>query len=386
MKLKYIFYGILVIYFYFPQLVSAQLGRPEVDLRADPVYFSPNEDKLQDQTFFYPVLRTNNGPDREVNRWRMWIRKPNGKKIQKLNGPGLPSLIKWDGQSKKEEPAEEGAYKASLVVWGKGFKISSPQVDIFVDNTPPVVSLSVSQSSSESPSAVFQPLIFSPQVQDGSPISHWQLQIMDIRGHIVEVISSTAPLAPIKWNGTSRRTGTMVPKGNYRCAFVAWDVAGNESAPAFLDVAVDVSTQQMLEQILGILTVFETDMGLIVQLPSEKIFDIKNGKPVIRPKEEALFKEVAILANAYADVSIQIDGYSFSEKTADDDKSLSSLYGWAVYSYLVKKGDVKASRMQVRGRGRSPMFERRQNDAPPDLVVLRNGVEVILLGNRDWSR
>jgi hypothetical protein len=57
-----------------------------------------------------------------------------------------------------------------------------------------------------------------------------------------------------------------------------------------------------------------------------------------------------------------------------------SLYAWTVYSYLVKKGNVKASRIQVRGRGRSAMFNRRAAGVP----ILPDGVEVILEGSGNW--
>jgi len=122
----------------------SQSSHAQLELRADPSYFSPNGDSLNDQAFFYPVLRRNGDPNLEVDRWRMDIKTARGKGVRRLSGEGLPSLIKWDGSNKKERMVKEGEYKATLKIWTNTGKLLSQPVRIFVDNTAPLVSLSVS--------------------------------------------------------------------------------------------------------------------------------------------------------------------------------------------------------------------------------------------------
>jgi flagellar motor protein MotB len=162
--------------------------------------------------------------------------------------------------------------------------------------------------------------------------------------------------------------------------YQVWDRAGNESAPVFADLQVNVSAREMLMAVLKIISVHETPLGLIVPLQGSDLFVLKGGKPFLKAGAEPILREVAILANAYSDVSIKLDGYSRIQPKSGADRNLSSLYAWSVYSYLVKKGNVKASRVQVRGRGRSPMFERRGVNVP----LMKDGVEVILEGNGEW--
>jgi hypothetical protein len=78
-------------------------------------------------------------------------------------------------------------------------------------------------------------------------------------------------------------------------------------------------------------------------------------------------------------VDVELNGYSHLDKTAQSNRGEGSLYAWRVYSYLVKDGHVKASRLKVRGRGRSPMFSRRAVKLP----VVKDGVEIVLQGN-NW--
>jgi len=131
---------------------------------------------------------------------------------------------------------------------------------------------------------------------------------------------------------------------------------------------------------------FVTGMGMVLQLPFDKIYEMKKGKPVFKTDAEDYLKEAAILLNTYSEIPVQITGYCRQKKTWDADRNLSSRLGWDIYSYLVKKGKVAGSRIKVNGRGRSPTFSRRQYDNPPEFVVLKNGVEIILEGNRDWAQ
>lgn len=255
-----------------------------------------------------------------------------------------------------------------------------------VDNTPPEVLLAASTNVFTLDAKGEGVLIFKPEVLDESPIGRWEFKVVDLSSRTIHVYSSSGALQDLVWNGLDQETQALAPRGNYVVTYQAWDKAGNASLPFMMDIEVEVAAQQMLEAVLQYTTVFETDMGLIVQLPAKDIFRIEKKAPVLNEVAEVYLREVAILANAYPDVSIQLDGYSRKLGSTALDRERGSRYAWRVYSYLVKKGNVKASRLTVRGRGRSAMFDRRSVNDPPDFDLLKNGVEVILEGNRDWAQ
>lgn len=356
------------------QVLSQPMDHP-IELYAEPDYFSPNGDALQDQTFFKPVLRTNLEP----LRWVLTIR-PEGKgRQQRLSGAGLPALIKWDGTDRKSAVMGDGEYLAAITVWTRGMKIKSEEIYVTVDTLPPLVRLAVTPPALDGAVPETAELMFTP-LADEDALDRWQLQVLDVTGRSIHVWWSTGPLTPIHWDGSDPATGVTVPRGEYRAAFVAWDLAGNESAPAFVSFDVQTTAREMLQRVLKRITVNETEAGLLVQLNQSEMFDMVKGKPVVKESAKADLKEVAILINAYPDVPVRLDGYSRRLKTFDLDRDLSSLYAWSVYSHLVKEGHVKASRLQVRGRGRSAMFDRRSLGVP----VLRGGVEVTLEGGGGW--
>jgi flagellar motor protein MotB len=306
-----------------------------------------------------------------------------GRRVQRLSGSGFDSLIKWDGRDKKGMIVKEGSYNATLTVWGRGMKAVSPTRVITVDNTPPVAHVSVSTPVLDKMDASSNTLTFLLGADDKSPIDRWQLQLMDLRGKTVTVWTSTGAPSNLIWDGRDPSSGITVPRGKYRCAFQVWDQADNVSDPSFVDVEVNITAREALQQELKLITVHETSMGLIVQLGCRDLFVVEDEKMVLARSAIPLLHEVALLINAYPDAPVRLDGYSKSKKTFVQDKNLSSLYSWSAYSYLVKEERMKASRLTVRGLGRSPLFERRALNGP-EWGLLRDGVEIILEGSGAW--
>lgn len=346
----------------------------ELSIRIDPAYVSPNDDGVQDQAFFYPVL-TSAAP---IQRWRLDIFRVGDGRAARLTGAGLPGLITWDGMGKKGV-VPDGQYRARLEMWGKSMHLSGEQTFV-IDTQPPAVSLTLSTTAIDASIMSGQSLAMTPSVQDSSPIERWQYQILDATGRTVQLFWSTGPARAMTWDGTDRATGVLVPQGHYRIAFEAWDAAGNGSEASFADVDMQVTARQMLEKALSAIQVNETGIGLVVQVPSEQLFTFRRGRVVLSDTSDRFLREMALLANAYPDATITLDGYSKAYRNAEKDRELASLYAWQVYSYLVKKGNVKASRITVRGRGRSATFHRRE----AGIDFLRNGVEMVLEGPGPW--
>ncbi len=349
-------------------------GDHALQLRVAPAHCSPNDDDLQDQAFFYPVMTTNDN----VGRWTLDILSARGKRVQRLTGTSLPALINWDGLDKKGQRAPDGEYKAKLSAVGK--KKFHAEQTFRVDTVPPVASLSLSTNVFDRSFLDNSQLTLIPAFEDESPIDHWLLQVVDSGGRTAYVFWSTGSAREVQWNGTDQYTRVLVPQGNYRLILQAWDAAGNESLPAFVDLKVNVTPREMLERSLHRVQVNETALGLIIQLDAKFLFRKTRGGWDISEQGKELLREAAILANAYPSSSVKLDGYARGAKKAAQDRSQASIYAWKVYSHMTKVGSVKPSRMTVRGRGRSPMFDRRATGVP----VLKNGVEVVIEGNGPW--
>lgn len=353
-----------------------QSEQERVSLQVQPPYFSPNDDGIQDEVFFTPILHA----DTDVSRWRLIIRNSKGRTVRKLSGGEFSALIRWDGKDKKGRPVKDGDYSAAIKVWGSGFSDMSPPVRLGVDDKPPLTAVSVSTTVLDLMSEGQRTIEFIPSIKDSSPIDRWQIQILDVTGRTVSVIWSTHPYTTVVWNGTDQTSGVMVPKGVYRCALQAWDAAGNMSEPSFIDVEVKVTAKEMLQQVLERVFPFESEIGLVIQLPRRDIFTIRKGRPDLRKGAEGYLREVALIVNSYPDAPVLIDGYSQTRRGTQFDRDRGSHYAWSVYSYLVREGNVQPSRLKVKGRGRTVPPERKKID----LKLVRNGVEILLEGKGPW--
>jgi hypothetical protein len=149
-------------------------------LRAEPEYFSPNNDDLQDQAFLYPVLQA----ESEAKTWRLDIMDIRGKRVTRLNGTGLPALIKWDGFDKKGLVLPDGTYIAQLQVSGSGFNLST-RYQLYLDTRSPEVHLSLSTTVLDGASLEAGGIDFIPSAFDSSPIEQWQVQVLDSFGRSV---------------------------------------------------------------------------------------------------------------------------------------------------------------------------------------------------------
>lgn len=259
-----------------------------------------------------------------------------------------------------------------MVAWGPGFKIRSDDKKIFIDNTPPLVELTVSTG----PGGVG---IFHPRIQEANQIDRWMIQFMDLNGRTLDVTWSSGSVTNVAWPDVKISTRS-VPPGSYKAVLQAWDRAGNESAPVFADFSLAFSGDRSVRSSLKLIHVNETENGLLIQLSNAALFSFKAGKPVLKKSAESLLDEVALLANAYPQCDIRLDGYSFSRPSSAADRDLGSRCSWMVYSHLVKQDSLPAARVTVRGRGRI-LAEGREKISP---LALKNGVEIWLLGPGPW--
>jgi outer membrane protein OmpA-like peptidoglycan-associated protein len=363
---------LLLLALIFAPALAVASERVSLSLRADPAYFSPNGDGFQDQLFLYPVMTGHS----EVSRWRVDV-KSSRKRVARLMGAGFPALVMWDGLDKKGQPSADGSYVAIFKLWGSNGDATA-QTSIVLDTKPPIVNVEVSTLNLTS-AAPGTRALFMPHAIDESPLDRWQLQLLDDTGRTVQLFWSTGPVTDIAWNGIDRASGALVPQGRYHAAFEAWDKAGNDSAPSTADFDVNVSARESVQQAVRKIQVVETPAGLIVPLSSAQLFGRNVRRPVLTPKGTEYLRELSILVNAYPDATVHIDGFARGSGKLSADRDRASLYAWGVYSYLVKQGNVKASRISVRGRGRGE-----KSRWGHQLPSIQNGVEVVLDGRDQW--
>jgi flagellar motor protein MotB len=349
--------------------VFAQLPSDVLDLRVENSFFSPNKDGLNDNLFFRPILKS----EWNVSRWRLEIESESGQQVYRATGAGFTTLIPWNGTDRKENLLPEGSYQATMSAWGPGFKVRSDVRKVLIDNTPPLVELSVSSAAGGGS------VLFHPRVQEANVIDRWMIQVMDLNGRTLDVIWSSGSVQDVAWPDLSRST-RPVSLGSYKAVLQAWDRAENESAPVFADFSLVFSGDRSVRSSLKSLHINETSQGLLIQLNNAALFNQKGGKPQFKKSAEVLLDEVSLLATAYPHSEIRLDGYSFSRPNSAADRDLSSRCAWMVYSHLVKKDSLPASRITVRGRGRI-FAEGREKISP---LVLKNGVEIWLLGPGPW--
>jgi len=347
--------------------VAASKG--DLSLRADPAYVSPNNDGLQDQAFFYPVIQSADG----VTRWRLDIHREGKGRQTRLTGAGMPALIMWDVLDKKGAISADGAYRARFEVWGKVGHLSA-DAPFWIDTKPPKVGLSVSTSTLEATNLATSSATFRPEAVGAAPIARWQLQILDDVGRTVFLTWSTGPVHEVAWNGSDRQTRQFVAKGRYHAAFQAWDAAGNGSDAAFVDVAV-TATGDRVEGGLGGIAVHDIAHGQYVQLESDNLFAYVRGHIVLSDAADAILTDLAAWINTYPEAAIVLEGHSNAYHALRKDRELASRYAWLVYSHLVKKGQVTASRIQVQGRGAEDVPHSHEGD----VKSASNGVDVLLL-------
>ena len=372
--MKKIFAFVLIIIT--PLLILLAQDKNTVQLRVDPPFFSPDGNGIQDQAFFYPVVNL----DEILSRWQLNISNEKGDRIKRISGAGMVALVPWDGTDKKGQPVPEGKYIGIFQGWGKAIHIKSDPVFVTVDRTPPVVNVQVSTTVLSQALNGKTEISFYPTVLETSGLDRWQVQVLDAAGRTVYVDWSTGPIRPSVWDAHDKQTGVLVPEGRYIGVFEAWDAAGNESKPSMVDFQIKITPAEILRNVLKKIIVYETPDGLITQLKKSTIFDEGDLDVELSEQGKEFLRETAILLNAYPSLPVRLEGYCQRFKSAEKNKNISSVYGWRVYSDLVKRGNVKPSRLSVRGQGRIPASDRLVDEPKP----IKEGVEVILEGHQKW--
>ena len=226
----------------------------------DPVYFSPNNDGVQDDLIF-PVSFTD---QRDIMTWAFVVQDESGTTIRTIEnkearpemqdlksfwklltrvkqGVPLPESIRWDGSTDSGQTAPDGKYTFYLTAADdNNNQARSEEHTVLIDNTPP-------QATARAPSGP-NAMIFSPDGDgnkdtftvnlSGSDEDLWKAEIMDAAGTVVRTLTNTGTPQDSVWDGKTD-TGVIVPDGVYSYRIGATDRAGNTMNERIDNIIVD---------------------------------------------------------------------------------------------------------------------------------------------------
>ncbi|MFH1379359.1 MAG: PorV/PorQ family protein [bacterium] len=312
-------------------------------LRADPEIFSPNDDGIKDSTFLIPTIPPEIA---EIKKWNIDIRDNIGALVKSIIGEDvLPSILSWDGKNTYNAFVENGEYTYQLNIQGENrIEASSSENILYVDISPPTVSLAVSSASfTPNGDGIDDTAEFRLDASDIHGIARWQLNITNQQGKFIHVIKSSEALpTEVTWNGKDDYYNTVVGDGYYDIQFFVWDNAGNRNSSPIN--SIDLQAQKEFKNI----EVKEDSKGLTVNLTSNLLFG--SGKSVLQPESKTALNELIELLKTYPENEVAIEGHSDSLGSDENNMRLSSARAWSVYSYLVKNG-INSKRLKPKGYG-----------------------------------
>lgn len=227
----------------------------------EPVYFSPNNDGVQDELAF-PVSITD---DRYILAWDFTISRADGTVVRTIankearpemegiasfwklvtrakQGIALPDTLRWDGFTDSGELAPDGEYRFVITSRDDNDNVATTGTHVvFLDNTPPSITIS--------PPSGANAMIFSPDgdgnkdtftiAQNGSVEDLWKAEVLNNAGAAVKTVDTlNAAPAAFVWDGKTD-SGSLASDGVYSYRISATDRAGNSARAAVNNIIVD---------------------------------------------------------------------------------------------------------------------------------------------------
>jgi len=245
--------------------------KPDIDIKPDSAYFSPNFDGIQDEV----KLKLNVRDNTLVDGWEVKIMDKNKKVVKTIKSIDKPELrtltlekainqifskkqqveipeeISWNGQDENGVKLPDGEYTYVLRAWDENKNVAEtvPQV-IIIDTVVPKMDV------------LLQSIIFSPNqdgakdeliinlktsdIQTGDQLKVW---VSDSSGRVVRSYEYDTSLPDkIIWDGKDDK-GNPVPEGQYSIKAGVYDRAGNK-------------TEREIQNIVLVTTYQKTDLDI----------------------------------------------------------------------------------------------------------------------------
>ncbi|MCR4663503.1 MAG: OmpA family protein [Endomicrobiaceae bacterium] len=264
----------------------------------------------------------------------------------------IPKEIIWEGKNKKDKIVD-GTYKYELLVSTKKKNIKIEKGPIFVDVTPPYLSLTSSNDVvlvDKEKNKFSEELSFRFTIGDENKIDKTKtnLKIVNFGNNstlIKEWKFDDAEVIPqvVRWDGRDDVYNLVIPAGEYRAVLTATDEFGNRASMSLSFTAIEQVSGKLSE-----IVVKEEPRGLVVNLSSNILFE--TGKSSLKKEATASLDETISLLNAYPANKVLIEGYTDSTGSKKANLQLSYDRAQEVYIYFVKHG-IPAERLNVVGYG-----------------------------------
>lgn len=370
-----------------PQMVQIDTTRPQIDVKAVPPLFSPNNDGFLDQSLFNLTYRDAS----PANQWTVTIKNEKNKESRLLSGQNsVPENVAWDGKGEANKTLPDGPYTYTMnaddIV---GNKSSTLEQIARLDTTPPELTLSVEPD-------IFAPrsnslknrALFIMSYQDASNISQWSLRFNTAKGgEVYQIKGEGSPPAEIVWEGANEKN-VIFPDDLYKVQLVARDEVGNEGKSPEVKVTIDTSKpllavaaeEELVPSLMPELHTQESPRGIVINLAAEVLFE--TAKAELRPVAYPTLDEVAALFKKYAKRHILIEGHTDNVpiNTAEfpSNQELSESRAKSIVQYFVDMRKVDATRFTFKGYADTrPVAENttpqgRQKNRRVEVVILKS--------------
>ncbi len=320
-----------------------------IDVSSD--MLSPNGDGVyEDITFKISLLQDK----LKIKNWKLNIINTQTNDVfDRFSGEKeIPKEIVWEGKNKKDNIVD-GTYRYELLVSTKKKNIKIEKGPIFVDVTPPYLSLTSSNDVAfidKEKNQFAQEVSFRFTIGDENKIDKTKtnLKIVNFGNNstlVKEWKFDDAEVIPqlVRWNGKDDVYDMVIPAGEYRAVLTATDVFGNRASMSISFTAIEQVSGKLSE-----IVVKEEPRGLVVNLSSNILF--ATGKSSLKEEATASLDETISLLNAYPANKVLIEGYTDSTGNKKANLQLSYDRAQEVYIYFVKHG-IPAERLSVVGYG-----------------------------------
>ena len=322
-----------------------------ISIETDENMLSPNGDGIYENISFKISLLQDK---LKIKNWKLNIINAQTNEVfDRFSGEKeIPREIVWEGKNKKDKIVG-GTYKYELLVSTKKKNIKIEKGHIFVDVTPPFLSLTSSNDVvfiDKEKNQFVQEVSFRFTIGDENKIDKTKtnLKIVNFGNNstlIKEWKFDDVEVIPqlIRWNGKDDVYDMVIPAGEYRAVLTATDVFGNRASMSISFTAIEQVSGNLSE-----IVVKEEPRGLVVNLSSNILFE--TGKSTLKEEATASLDETISLLNAYPANKVLIEGYTDSTGNKKANLQLSYDRAQEVYLYFVKHG-IPAERLSVVGYG-----------------------------------
>ncbi|HPN65182.1 MAG TPA: PorV/PorQ family protein [Candidatus Goldiibacteriota bacterium] len=313
--------------------LTYNFGSPEVKLKAYPVVFSPNGDKVVDYTRLLPDVMSPS----KVKSASITIQDAMGIDVRKTK-INLRSKIFWNGKDTLGMPAAEGDYFVRLDVdYGKGIKSSSAPARVEIDLTPPSITVD-GRPKLVKPGrldTLVVPVSFDMSAFDKNGVGRWKLVIYGPEGQPFKTFTGSGDPMMVTWDGKDDLGINQVDTGKtYSYALFASDSVGNWGKSAVKQVKI------LFREV-------------VINISSDTLFDL--GKADVKIAVYSDIKKIADQIKGYQNPKIIVEGHTDNLQMKNgayaDNMELSKARAQAVVNFFVELFELDRNMFRVVGYG-----------------------------------